>query len=114
MLLDRAQQKTQNFAVTLPTNDVPLRRIMTSSGRSRFTSEKHNDLLGQEPTTEPVTSCLCVHVPSTQEQEIKGLTPRSKFRPAATVFQESYWTPKATLPQTSAHVLRLARRSRTA
>ena len=63
------------------------------------TAEKRNDLLGQELTTEPVTSCLGVPVPSTQKPEFKGPTTQSKFSREATVFQESFRTPTATLPR---------------
>ena len=43
----------------------------------RCTAEKRNDLLGPEPTTEPVTSCLGVPVLSTQKPETKGPTTRA-------------------------------------
>jgi len=64
----------------------------------RCTSGKRHDLPGPEPTTEPVTSYLGVPVPSTQKPETKGPTTRSKSRLAATVFQEIFQPPTATLP----------------
>ena len=80
----------------------------------RFTTEKRNDLLSMEPTTEPVTSCLCVTVPSTQKPEIKGPTTRNKIRRVATVSPESFRTPTGTLTRTSANVSRFTRWSRSA
>ena len=69
-------------------DDVPPRRVMTSSGRSRQLSH------------------LC------HRQEIKGPTMKSKFRRVATVSQESFRTSTATLTRTSANVSRLDRWSR--
>ena len=51
-------------------------RSDTEGERSHGTAEKRNDLLGSEPTTEPVTSCLGVPVLSTQKPETKGPTTR--------------------------------------
>ena len=41
-------------------------KLCSDIADERCTAEKRNDLLGQEPTTEPVTSCLGVTVLSTQ------------------------------------------------
>ena len=65
---------------------------------------QRNDLLEQEPTTEPLTSCLVVPVLLTRKSETKGPTTRRRFRRAATVLPESFRTPTATLPRTSADV----------
>ena len=89
-----------------------LDEVCSDTAEERCTTEKRNDLLGPEPTTEPVTSCLGVLVPPTQKTEIKGPTTRSKIRRAATVFQESFRTPTAT--RSSADVSRLSRLSRSA
>ena len=78
----------------------------------RCTTEKSNDLLGPEPTTEPVTSCQGVPVLLTQKLKITSPTTRSKSSRAATIFLESFQTPTATLPRTSADVARLAGWSR--
>ena len=51
-----------------------LDEVCSDTAEERCTTEKRNDLLGPEPTTEPVTSCLCVPVPSTQKPETKGPT----------------------------------------
>ena len=80
----------------------------------RRTTEKRHDLLGPEPTTEPVTSCLGVPVPSKQKLKIKGPTTRAKSRLAATIFLDCFRTPTATLPLAIANGSRLARRSRSA
>ena len=55
-------------------------KLCSDTADERCTAEKRNDLLGPEPTTEPMISCLGVPVPSTQKSEIKGPTTRSKFR----------------------------------
>ena len=89
-------------------------RLCSDTAEGRCTTEKRNDLLEPEPTTEPVTSCLGVPVLSTQKPETKGPTTRSKSRRAATVLPESFRTPTATLPRTSAEVSRLACWSRSA
>ena len=65
---------------------------------SRCTPEKHNDLLGPEPTTEPLTSCLCVPVPSTQKVEVKGPSTRAKSRLAATIFPKHFSDPDDNAP----------------
>ena len=89
-------------------------RLCSDIEDERCTAEKRNDLLEPEPTTEPVTSCLGVPVLSTHKPETKGPTTRSKARQAATVLPESFRTPTATLPRTSADVSRLACWSRSA
>ena len=88
-------------------------KLCSDEAEGRCTTEKRNDL-EPEPTTEPVTSCLGVPVLSTQKPETKGPTTRSKSRRAATVLPESFRTPTATLPRTSAEVSRLACWSRIA
>ena len=77
-------------------------RLCSDKAEGRCTTEKSNDLLEPEPTTEPVTSCLGVPVLATQKPESKGPTTRR------TALPESFRTPTATLPRTSAEVSRLA------
>ena len=86
----------------------------TDTADERCTAEKRNDPLGQEPTTDPMKSCLGVPAPSTQKPEAKGPTTRSKSHQAPTVLTESFWSPTSTLTRTSADVSRLAQWSRSA
>ena len=65
-------------------------RHCSDTAQERCATEKRNDLLGPEQTTELVTSCLGVPVLSTQKLETKGPTKRSKFRRAATVLPETF------------------------
>ena len=77
----------------------------------RCTSGKSHDFPGPEPTTEPVTSYRGVPVLRTREPETKGPTTRSKSRLAATVLQESFQPPTATLPRPRDYLAKLACRS---
>ena len=83
-------------------------RLCSDTAGERCTAEKRNDLLGPEPTTEPVTSCLgaplCYRHRSRRPRALREASPVER--------QLSYR--KATLPRTSADVSRLARRSRSA
>ena len=60
---------------------------------------QRNVLPGPEPTTEPVTTDLGVPVSSTQKQEIKGPTTRSKSRLSGNCLPEIFRTPTATLAE---------------
>ena len=44
-------------------------KLWSDTADERCTDEKRNDLLGPEPTTEPVTSCIGAPVLSTQKPE---------------------------------------------
>ena len=58
-------------------------KLCSDTADERCTAEKRNDLLGPEPTTEQVTSCLGVPVLLTQKAETKGPTMRSKLSRAS-------------------------------
>ena len=86
-------------------------KIRSTTAVERCTSWKRHDLPGPEPTTEPVTSYRGIPVLRTREPETKGPTTRSKSRLAATVLQESFQPPTATLPRPRDYLARLACRS---
>jgi hypothetical protein len=86
-------------------------KIRSTTAVERCTSGKRHDLPGPEPTTEPVTFYRGVPVLRTREPETKGPTTRSKSRLAATVLQESFQPPTATLPRPRDYLARLACRS---
>ena len=88
-------------------------RHCSDTAQERCATEKRNDLLGPEPTTELVTSCLGVPVLSTQKPETKS--PRALRSEASSVERQlsfrkpfglvcKFRTPTATLTRTSSDV----------